>query len=45
MDVRNATINDVPILVPLMEQLGYPTSVEKFAIKQKVNKVPFQLFE
>lgn len=30
MNVRDATLNDVPSLVPLMEELGYPTSVDTF---------------
>jgi len=30
MNIREASINDVPELVSLMNQLGYPTSVEKF---------------
>ncbi len=33
MDIREATINDVPDLVSLMEQLGYPTSIDKFKMR------------
>ncbi|MCM3412696.1 GNAT family N-acetyltransferase [Metabacillus litoralis] len=33
MDIREAKINDVPDLVLLMEQLGYPTSVDNFKIR------------
>lgn len=33
MDNREAKINDVPDLVSLMEQLGYPTSVDKFKLR------------
>ncbi|ENH96047.1 histone acetyltransferase HPA2 [Gracilibacillus halophilus YIM-C55.5] len=35
MDIREASINDVPDLVLLMEQLGYPTSIDKFKIRLK----------
>ncbi len=37
MNVRDASINDIPELVPLMEQLGYPTSVDKF--KKRFNAI------
>jgi GNAT superfamily N-acetyltransferase len=33
MEIREATINDIPELVVLMEQLGYPTSVDKMKIR------------
>ncbi|MDQ0862282.1 GNAT family N-acetyltransferase [Bacillus sp. V2I10] len=33
MDIREATINDVPKLVSLMDQLGYPTSVDRFKLR------------
>lgn len=33
MEIRKATINDIPEMVSLMEQLGYPTSVEKLALR------------
>lgn len=33
MNIRKATINDVPELVSLMDQLGYPTSVDTFKIR------------
>jgi len=33
MEIREATISDIPELVSLMEQLGYPTSVEKMKIR------------
>ncbi|MCM3677052.1 GNAT family N-acetyltransferase [Peribacillus simplex] len=33
MEIREATINDIPELVVLMEQLGYPTSVNKMKIR------------
>ncbi|MFB9760145.1 GNAT family N-acetyltransferase [Ectobacillus funiculus] len=33
MKIRKATIKDIPELVSLMEQLGYPTSVEKMKIR------------
>jgi GNAT superfamily N-acetyltransferase len=33
MDIREATINDVPELVFLMAQLGYPTSLDKFKLR------------
>lgn len=33
MDIREAKINDVSNLVLLMEQLGYPTSIENFKIR------------
>jgi GNAT superfamily N-acetyltransferase len=33
MDIREAKINDVPDLVLLLEQLGYPTSVDNFKIR------------
>ncbi|MBU9721635.1 MULTISPECIES: GNAT family N-acetyltransferase [Bacillaceae] len=37
MDIREAKINDVPDLVLLMEQLGYPTSVDNF--KNRFNTI------
>lgn len=30
MEIRKAILNDVPEIVPLMQQLGYPTTVEQF---------------
>lgn len=33
MNIREATINDVPELVSLMDQLGYPTSNDTFSIR------------
>ncbi len=33
MEIRKATKNDIPQLVYLMEQLGYPTSVDKMQIR------------
>lgn len=29
MDIREATKNDIPKILPLINQLGYPTTVEK----------------
>ncbi|WHY03388.1 GNAT family N-acetyltransferase [Neobacillus sp. DY30] len=37
MDIREAKINDVPDLVLLIEQLGYPTSVDNF--KSRFNAI------
>lgn len=33
MEIRKAIKNDIPQLVFLMEQLGYPTSVDKMQIR------------
>ncbi|WP_299095109.1 GNAT family N-acetyltransferase [uncultured Metabacillus sp.] len=33
MNIREATINDVPELASLMDQLGYPTSVDTFKLR------------
>jgi GNAT superfamily N-acetyltransferase len=33
MKIRKATINDVPELAALMEQLGYPTTVESMTVR------------
>jgi N-acetylglutamate synthase-like GNAT family acetyltransferase len=33
MKIRKATINDVPELAALIEQLGYPTTVESMTIR------------
>lgn len=33
MDLREATINDVPGLVSLLNQLGYPTSIDTFKLR------------
>jgi GNAT superfamily N-acetyltransferase len=33
MKIRKATINDIPRLVILMEQLGYPTSLEQMELR------------
>ncbi|WP_430509858.1 GNAT family N-acetyltransferase [Gottfriedia solisilvae] len=33
MEIREATFNDIPELISLMEQLGYPTTVEKMEIR------------
>ncbi|AKM18320.1 MULTISPECIES: GNAT family N-acetyltransferase [Bacillaceae] len=33
MEIRKATSNDIPELASLMEQLGYPTSVEQMRIR------------
>ncbi|MGB3261281.1 GNAT family N-acetyltransferase [Paenisporosarcina sp.] len=35
MEIREATINDIPELVGLMDQLGYPTSVDKMKSRFK----------
>ena len=35
MEVRRASLNDVNDLTPLMEQLGYPTSVEQMRVRFK----------
>lgn len=35
MKIRKATTEDIPDLVSLMEQLGYPTSVENMSIRIK----------
>ncbi len=37
MKIREATKNDVPQMVSLMEQLGYPTALEQF--KQRFEKI------
>ncbi len=37
MEIREAMINDIPELVGLMEQLGYPTSVDK--MKSRINAI------
>jgi GNAT superfamily N-acetyltransferase len=33
MEIREATINDIPELVVLMKQLGYPTTVDKMKFR------------
>jgi GNAT superfamily N-acetyltransferase len=35
MEIRKATINDIPKIVVLMEQLGYPTTVDKMNFRFK----------
>ena len=35
MIIRKPTMDDVPEMVSLMEQLGYPTTVEKFKVRFK----------
>ena len=37
MEIREATINDIPELVVLMDQLGYPTSFDK--MKSRFNAI------
>ena len=43
MKIRKAVIKDVPELATLMEQLGYPTTVDVFC-KKKVQSIAVYKF-